>query len=99
MRSTVSFSCVIFVACLVMGCLGGCHDDSKELQRILSQRQVAVQKQTQQDHLGETVSLLNQFVELNEDRARQQIAYHLNQWLRTTPSQSATADHDPSTVP
>lgn len=81
-----------------MGCLGGCHDDSKELQRILSQRQVAVQKQTQQDHLGETVSLLNQFVELNEDRARQQIAYHLNQWLRTTPSQSATAN-DPSTVP
>ncbi len=69
------------------------------MQRIMAQRQVAAQKQTQQDHLGETVSLLDHFVELNEDRARQQIAYHLNQWLRANPGQQAAANIDPSTVP
>ncbi len=82
MRSTDFSSCMFFAASLVAGCLAGCHDDSTEMQRILAKRQVAAQEQTQQDHLGETVSLLNQYVELNEARARQQIAYHLNQWAR-----------------
>ena len=89
----------MFVACCVAGCLTGCHDDSKEMQRVLAKRQVAVQEQSQQDHLGETVSLLNQYVELNEDRARQQIAYHLNQWMRANSSEGADTDGAANAVP
>lgn len=52
------------------------------MQRIMRQRRVDLQQSTRQDHLGAAVSLLNQYVELNEQKARQQIAYHVNQWLR-----------------
>ena len=58
----------------------GCRDESDTLRRIQSQRQIAMQEATRQDHLGEVVSLLQQYVGLNEQKARQQIAYHLNQW-------------------
>ena len=58
----------------------GCDDDSATLRRIQNQRQIALQTATRQDHLGETVALLKQYVSLNEQKARQQIAYHLNQW-------------------
>lgn len=84
---------------MVTACLTGCRDDAKEMQRILSQRQIAVQEQSQQDHLGETVKLLDQYIELNEDRARQQIAYHLNQWLRSNPVHNATASEATAAVP
>lgn len=58
----------------------GCRDDSTTMRRIQNQRQIALQDATRQDHLGEIVSLLKQYVSLNEQKARQQIAYHLNQW-------------------
>lgn len=58
----------------------GCRDESATLRRIQSQRQIALQESTRQDHLGEIVSLLQQYVGLNEQKARQQISYHLNQW-------------------
>jgi tetratricopeptide (TPR) repeat protein len=39
-----------------------------------------LQSQSQQDHFGETFSLLSRLVELNPEQAQRQIAYHLNQW-------------------
>ncbi|MGB7328937.1 MAG: tetratricopeptide repeat protein [Rubripirellula sp.] len=60
--------------------LGGCSDDADTIRRIRSQRQAKMQSQTQQDHIGETFSLLSRLVELNPDEAERQIAYHLNRW-------------------
>ena len=39
-----------------------------------------MQSQSQQDHLGEVFSLLSHFVELNPEKAKRQITYHLNRW-------------------
>lgn len=86
-------------ALLITATLTGCRDDAKEMQRILSQRQVAVQQESQQDHLGETVELLDQYIELNEDRARQQISYHLNQWLRANSDRDAAATDKATALP
>ncbi|SMP53038.1 hypothetical protein SAMN06265222_10440 [Neorhodopirellula lusitana] len=63
----------------------GCTDDTATLRRIQTKRQVALQESTRQDHLGETVALLGQYVSLNEQKARQQITYHLNQWNNQRP--------------
>ncbi|EMI58380.1 tetratricopeptide repeat protein [Rhodopirellula sallentina] len=79
MRSNVLLCCVFALA---LSSALGCRDESSEMDRIMAERQVALQEKTRQDHLGETVSLLNQYVSLNEEKARRQIAYHTNQWLR-----------------
>ncbi|TWT73368.1 tetratricopeptide repeat protein [Allorhodopirellula solitaria] len=99
MRSTVFSLSVMFVAGCVASCLVGCQDDSEKLQRILAKRQVAVQEHSQQDHLGETVALLDQYVELNEQRARQQIAYHINQWMREHAGSSSSPADPASEMP
>ncbi|TWU55374.1 tetratricopeptide repeat protein [Rubripirellula reticaptiva] len=68
------------VAATLITVLGGCSDDADAIRRIRSQRQAKMQSQTQQDHIGETFSLLNRLVDLNPDEAERQIAYHLNRW-------------------
>ncbi len=60
--------------------LGGCRDDIDAVREIQAQRQVRMQSQSQQDHLGEAFSLLSRLVELNPEEARRQITYHLNRW-------------------
>ncbi len=65
---------------LLVFSIGGCADDADAIRRIRSQRQAKMQSQTQQDHIGETFSLVGRLVELNSDEAQRQIAYHLNRW-------------------
>ncbi|MCC9657803.1 hypothetical protein [Rhodopirellula halodulae] len=79
---------VLTVTLLATGMVG-CTDDSDTIRRIQTQRQIALQKQSQQDHLGETVSLLSQFMELNEEKASRQISYHLNQWSQANAAKDA----------
>ena len=61
----------------------GCSDDMQQVREIQAQRQLQMQAQSQQDHLGEVFSLLSNLVELNDDKARRQIAYHLNRWAES----------------
>ncbi|MEO1526481.1 MAG: hypothetical protein AAFX06_13680 [Planctomycetota bacterium] len=58
----------------------GCGDDAKLVREIQSKRQQRQQSRTQQDHLGEIFALLRNFVDLDAERARKQIAFHLNRW-------------------
>jgi tetratricopeptide (TPR) repeat protein len=44
-----------------------------------------MQTESQQDHLGEVFNLLQQFVELNPEKARREMVYHLNRWAEMTP--------------
>lgn len=60
--------------------LCGCSDDIDTVRKIQAQRQARLQSQSQVDHLGEVIHLLNEFVELNPEQVRRQIAYHLNRW-------------------
>lgn len=60
----------------------GCNDDAELVRKIQADRQNRVQQQSRQDHLGEVDALLSQWVELNRDKAAQQVTYHLNQWRR-----------------
>jgi tetratricopeptide (TPR) repeat protein len=60
--------------------LCGCSDDVDAVRKIQAQRQARLQAASQQDHLGEVVSLLDEFVELNPDQAGRKIAFHLNRW-------------------
>ncbi len=71
--------------CLVLGWLAaaGCSDDLDAVREIQSERQAKMQAESQQDHLGEAFGLLSRLVELNPDKARRQIAYHLNRWAET----------------
>ncbi|TWU47497.1 hypothetical protein Poly51_52970 [Rubripirellula tenax] len=70
--------------------IAGCADDSEKVRRIRNQRQVTMQTQTQQDHVGEVFSLLSRLVELNPDEAQRQIAYHLNRWSEERPALEVT---------
>ncbi|MBB3210063.1 tetratricopeptide (TPR) repeat protein [Rhodopirellula rubra] len=98
MRSTVFTCCAIALA---FSSAIGCRDDSSEMERIMAQRQVALQEKTRQDHLGETVSLLDQYVVLNEQKARRQIAYHANQWIRENAARlkNSADNNDDATIP
>lgn len=72
----------VTVLVVAWGCLlvVGCSDDVDTVRKIQAQRQARLQAESQQDHLGEVVSLLDEFVELNPDQARRKISYHLNRW-------------------
>ena len=63
----------------------GCERDDTTVRAIQAQRQKRVQTQSKQDHLGEAFNLLQSYVDLNKDKARRQIAYHLNRWLDVRP--------------
>lgn len=64
----------------------GCSDNRDAVRKIQTRRQVQLQSESQQDHLGEAFDLLSRLVELNQDKAKRQIAYHLNQWAGTRES-------------
>lgn len=83
---------VVLLVGLLLPVSVGCQDDSETLRRIQSQRQLALQESTRQDHLGETIALLKQYVGLNEQKARQQITYHLNQWQNEQPDSAKASD-------
>ena len=68
----------LLVASLVT--LTGCSDDSSTVREIQAQRHRQVQSQSRQDHLGEAFGLLERLVELNQEKAQRQIAYHFNRW-------------------
>lgn len=69
--------CLMLSALLV---LIGCGSDLEQARKIQSKRQNAMQSQSQQDDLGEVFELLRTFVELNDQKASQQMVYHLNRW-------------------
>lgn len=74
LRTTVaSLLCCTFV-------LVGCSDDSAKVREIQALERGRLQSEAEQDHLGETFSMLESLVELNPDQAERQIAYHLNRW-------------------
>jgi len=72
-----------FVLGIVSVSLSGCGGDIDTVREIQAQRQVRLQAESQQDHLGEAFNLLNRLVELNPEKARRQISYHLNRWSET----------------
>ncbi|MEM6779619.1 MAG: hypothetical protein AAF670_18335, partial [Planctomycetota bacterium] len=61
----------------------GCRDDAEAIRQIQSKQLSEMQQKTQQDHLGEAFALLGQFVELNREKAGQQVSFHLNQWRQS----------------
>ncbi len=69
--------------------ISGCSDDSDTVRQIQAQRQVRMQSEAQQDHVGEVMGLLTKYVELNPDKARRQVAYHLNRWDETSAASGA----------
>ncbi|TWT89479.1 tetratricopeptide repeat protein [Stieleria varia] len=84
-------------ACLLLGlfltsitCVAGCSDDRQLVREIQTRRQNKMQTETIQDHLGETVELLDKIVGLDPEKAQRQIAYHLNQWNIAHPDTSGT---------
>jgi hypothetical protein len=80
MRSTLLSWCLLLTA--TCGCFVGCNNDAEKMQAILSKQRVEKQEVARQDHLGDAVALLDQYVLLNEQKAQQQITYHINQWLQ-----------------
>jgi hypothetical protein len=77
------------LAVLILPLLSGCGDDVDAVRQIQAKRQVQMQSQSQQDHLGEVFSLLSRLVELNPEKSRRQITYHLNQWREGKPAATA----------
>lgn len=61
--------------------LVGCDDGMEQVREIQFQRQMQVQASSQQDHIVEAFDLLSRLVELNDEKARRQITYHLNRWM------------------
>lgn len=58
----------------------GCRNDADEIRQLQRQRYANQQLESTQDHLAEMFGLLERLVELNPQKAAQQILYHLNQW-------------------
>lgn len=76
-KMRVRSHCLMLSTLLV---LIGCGSDLEQARKIQSKRQNAMQSQSQQDDLGEVFELLRTFVELNDQKASQQMVYHLNRW-------------------
>lgn len=70
---------VLIIAAMMVGC----SDDMQKVREIQAQRQIQMQAQSQQDHIGEAFNLINHLVELNDVQARRQITYHLNRWAES----------------
>lgn len=81
--------CATCLALLIASLLSGCSDDLETAREIQAQRQMRMQSESQQDHLGEAFNLLGDLVELNDEKARRQIVYHLNRWAETREPQEA----------
>lgn len=76
--SRSAFLPLIYASLLALS--AGCGDDSDLVREIQTRRQEQMQSRGVQDHLAETFELLGDFVDLNPDKVRQQITYHLNKW-------------------
>ncbi|MEM9368290.1 MAG: hypothetical protein AAGD07_20035 [Planctomycetota bacterium] len=63
--------------------LTGCESNDEDIRQIQAQRQESLQRTTTQDHLGDVTQLLDQFMQLNREKASRQLTYHLNQWSRS----------------
>ena len=68
----------------------GCGDDADLVREIQTKRQTKQRALSNQDHLGEVFVLLEQYIELEPEKANRQIAYHLNRWSETRPSADAS---------
>ena len=70
------------IAAVVMLAAGlpGCRSDLDEIREIQIKRETQLQSEARQDHLAEFHRLLEDFIELNPEKASRQIVYHLNQW-------------------
>ncbi|MEM6366427.1 MAG: hypothetical protein AAF745_18520 [Planctomycetota bacterium] len=67
--------------CLLLGGISlGCRDDRDLVRQIQTQRQLSIQASSRQDRLGDVTGLLRQFVDLNADKAGEQISFQLNLW-------------------
>ncbi|MEM6978048.1 MAG: hypothetical protein AAF539_00185 [Planctomycetota bacterium] len=67
--------------CLLFGGISlGCRDDRDLVRQIQTQRQLSIQASSRQDRLGDVTGLLRQFVDLNADKAGEQISFQLNLW-------------------
>jgi hypothetical protein len=69
--------------------VAGCQDDAELVRQIQNERQAKQQLRSQQDHLNEVFVLLRQYVELQPEKASQQLAYHLNRWTEDRPPAAA----------
>lgn len=69
----------------------GCHDDTELVRQIQSSRQARQELQSNSDHLGDTFVLLRKYVQLQPEKAEQQVAFHLNSWSATRPDTDQTA--------
>ncbi len=76
----------------------GCRDDIDTVRQIQAERQIRMQSESQQDHLGEAFSLLSRLVELNPEKAQRQITYHLNRWREGKSFESASVSDLVSTI-
>ena len=93
--------CRHFVVLACLSCflgVGGCSDDAQLVRQIQTRQQDQMQLRSVQDHLSETFELLNDFVELNPEKARQQITYHMNKWRLEAGAKSADAPETTSEV-
>ncbi|MEM9588089.1 MAG: hypothetical protein AAGA03_12480 [Planctomycetota bacterium] len=73
----------------------GCESDLAEVREIQVKRQASTQARLKQDHLGEAFSLVSRMVELNPEKSRRQIAYHLNQWAESSQALQTPMDQTP----
>ena len=72
--------------------LTGCRNDTDEIRQLQRQRYANQQLESTQDHLAEMFGLLERLVELNPQKAAQQIVYHLNQWSESRPIGETSSD-------
>ncbi|WP_372897473.1 hypothetical protein, partial [Stieleria sp.] len=68
----------------------GCQDDTALVREIQSRRQAQQETLSRRDHLGESFVLLRKYVELDAQKAQEQIAFHLNGWSATRPPSEVT---------
>ena len=68
----------------------GCQDDTALVREIQSRRQAQQETLARRDHLGDSFVLLRKYVELDAEKAQEQIAFHLNGWSATRPPSEVT---------
>ena len=86
-RRTSTIGCLVLASAVL---ITGCQDDTDLVRQIQNRRQAKQQTQSRQDHLGETFTLLRQYIDLEPEKAQRQIAYHLNRWSESKPAGEAT---------
>lgn len=86
---TVSRAWRLALGLIVVAGTVGCQDDADLVRQIRSERQAQQRLRSQQDHLDEVFVLLRQYVELQPEKAAQQVAYHLNRWAESRGSDQA----------